>query len=225
RQGMTRLTRTGHHLQGLLQGQAALVKRPPHNDTGEAHRFEGFQLAEVLQPAHPTRRHNRQPQTQKRPQGLQIGPGQGPIPPHRGHHQAPGPRLARPAGDGQAVLLPLLLPAGHRQPALPQVEGDHARPPRASRIRAALSGARTTTVPKMTRSTPRARAAWAASRLRMPPPSWTGTATAWQTRATAWPLGVAPGAAPERAPSRSTRWRRWAPAATHWRAASTGSRG
>src|SRR6266536_2463970 len=81
------------------------------------------------------------------------------------------------------------------------------------------SGRSTAAVPTITRSAPAASNSCAASSVRTPPPTCTGTLTARSRRS----ITSAFARTPSRAPSRSTICKRAAPSLTHWRAMATGS--
>ena len=81
-----------------------------------------------------------------------------------------------------------------------------------------ISGSRTATVPRITRETPASIQPSMSARVRMPPPSCTGTETAPRISPTAaWFTAL-----PETAPFRSTTWIQWKPPSTQARAWAAG---
>ena len=122
--------------------------------------------------------------------------------------------MASPAG----ICVVWVQPAVEMWPPRTSTETS-TRGPNASITASRKSTSRKAAVPMITRSAPARSASRTAGRLRRPPPYWTGTPVSLAIRRR---CSIERGS-PERAPSRSTTWRKRAPASTHDLAASSGS--
>ena len=157
--------------------------------------------------------------------GIQVDPGLQTITGDVGENDPAQAHLIEVLSEVNSRLVGGFLPAAHLNDTITgvQADGDTRSAPQRCTAWRTRSGLRTAAVPKMARVTPRSRMRSASSRLRRPPPNWTGIlraeATVRMDCRACW-LAVS---ASSNAPSRLTTCRYWAPASSQRVATPAGS--